>query len=189
MDLYILLSATIYVLLNATIQNWTTTKRFVIQLWRANMEIQPVIFITNVLYHLTKYAAKSEQSFKPYEEWLRYLLHPEVVTTDTVKEVICKFMTKSIVEKDYSPQEVFYLLIGPPVYPSSRKFISVMERHSEEVHLRRNEEQAQSESMMKKYRVRPLHPSFIDNKAAVTLCVLALFKLSAISVVILKGES
>lgn len=63
---------------------------FVIQLWRSNMDIQPVVSLQDVVNYIVKYAAKGEVQSRTYGEIVQHILQTEVSNSDTVKKAIQK---------------------------------------------------------------------------------------------------
>lgn len=106
---------------------------------KANMDIQPVISISDVLNYIANYAAESETRSKSYEVTFEEILDSEVSDTDTVEKAAQKLFVKSVVERDYSAQEVFYILMSFSVIHSSREFVSVTVRNDAWVHLQSND--------------------------------------------------
>lgn len=91
---------------------WNKHNPFITPLWRANMDIQPVVTLQDVVNDIAKYAAKSEVQSQTYGEVMQHILSTEVSNSNTVKKATGKLIAKSVAEKDYSAQECFYFLMG-----------------------------------------------------------------------------
>lgn len=98
---------------------------YVIQTWRANIDVSPVLSRRALVNYLAKYITKSEKQSKDLTEVLKTLMH----TTDgdaKVKKVIQRLYIQSCSERDFSAQETCHLLMGTPLTKSGgRKFVTL----------------------------------------------------------------
>lgn len=127
---------------------------FIIQLWRANMDIQPVVSIQDVMNYIAKYAAKGEQQSANYEDILHHIVSTECNAGDEVKKAVRKLFVKSVAERDYSAQEIFHILMSYPLYHSSRDFVSITVREDDWICLKEAGEHVRGESIVTKYANR-----------------------------------
>ncbi|CAG8559029.1 9051_t:CDS:10, partial [Scutellospora calospora] len=78
--------------------------RLQIQGWRANVDLKPILSIHVALQYICKYASKAEPRSLAFSEILDQILHNK---------------------RDISAQETCHLLLGIPLYHSSRTFVSL----------------------------------------------------------------
>jgi len=130
--------------------------KFMIQLWRANMDISPVISKRALVAYLTKYISKCEVSSPAYESILQSIM--KTVDEDTqAKKVIQKLYMKSCAERDISAQEVCHSLSGCKLYNAGgRKFINISFSKLEWVPIDNEDEHENSkQNVFEKYKNRP----------------------------------
>ena len=96
---------------------------FVIKLWRANIDFQPVTNPYLIAQYITKYITKAEKSSKGFQEFLNEVMAE--AGDSTVKKIIQKILLKTPADRDYSFQEVCYILMGWNLYSSSRTFETI----------------------------------------------------------------
>lgn len=78
-----------------------------------------------VLSYIAKYTAKSEVASKSYIDTLLDFSKSNVNEQCTAKEGVMKIVMSNVGERDYSAQEVAHILMGWPLYRSSREFVTV----------------------------------------------------------------
>lgn len=71
-----------------------------------------------------------------------------------MKKAVRKLLVKSVAESNYSAQEIFHILMGYPLYHSSRDFVCITVGVNEWVCLRGADEQTRGESILQKYAQR-----------------------------------
>ncbi|KAK3924207.1 tRNA pseudouridine synthase B, partial [Frankliniella fusca] len=99
--------------------------QFIIQLWRANIDIAPVISKQALISYLVKYISKSEVNSNTLNELFCGAME-QLDEDDNVKKVLHKIYMKSCAERDISAQEVCHGLQGLPLCSAGkRKFIIV----------------------------------------------------------------
>ena len=96
----------------------------ILQLWRANMDIQPITSLDSVIHYIAKYASKAESRSKALINLTRNALQ-NGDETRTVRQIIQQILIKMVSERDYSAQEVFYVLNDWKMYRSSRQFVTI----------------------------------------------------------------
>ncbi|KAK3931895.1 ATP-dependent DNA helicase [Frankliniella fusca] len=98
---------------------------FLIQLWRANMDIAPVISKRALLAYLAKYISKSEIQSKSLREIFGILI--DSLNGDlAAKKLIHKVFMKSCAERDISAQEVCHSLLRLKLHSAGgRQFVIV----------------------------------------------------------------
>ena len=98
---------------------------FIIQLWRANMDIAPVISKRALICYLAKYISKSEVSSQALDE----VFKTAIDSTDEnmkAKKIISKVFMKSCGERDISAQEVCHSLLRLKLHSSGgRDFVYI----------------------------------------------------------------
>lgn len=124
---------------------------FVTSLWRANTDFQPIISKHAVLNYISKYVSKSEPQSNTYKEIFNSMLG-DVSDEQLGKGAIKKLLLKSVAERDYSSQEVVHILMGLPLYHSTRQFINLTLHKEEWISLPGNNEK---ENFVEKYKSRP----------------------------------
>ena len=106
-------------------RNWPSLNahnRFVLELWRANMDIQAIVSLNSVLHYIAKCTSKGEIKSKVFEEFIRTTVQ-RAKQEDSVTKIVQKILIHMCGERDYSAQETFYVLMGWDLYRSSRQFI------------------------------------------------------------------
>ncbi|KAK3933210.1 hypothetical protein KUF71_017471 [Frankliniella fusca] len=98
---------------------------FLIQLWRANMDIAPVISKRALLAYLAKYISKSEVPSASLQSIFSTLI--ELFDGDmSAKKIIHKVFMKCCAERDISAQEVCHSLLRLKLYSAGgRQFVTV----------------------------------------------------------------
>jgi len=105
--------------------------QFIIQLWRGNMDIAPVISKKALIAYLTKYIAKCEVSSKALDEIFTDIIN-KLQDDDKAKKVMQKVFIKSCAERDISAQEVMHTLLGLKLYNAGgRKFVTINFKNEE----------------------------------------------------------
>lgn len=94
-------------------------------IWRANTDFSPIISKQAVLMYIAKYAAKAEVSSKSYIKLIGDIMS-KMGNDSPAKTALMKLILASVSERDYSAQEVAHLLMGWPLYSSSRNFLTLM---------------------------------------------------------------
>lgn len=131
---------------------------YVIQTWRANIDVSPVLSRRALINYLAKYITKSEKQSKDLTEVLKSLMH----TTDgdvKVKKIIQRLYIQSCSERDFSAQETCHLLMGTPLTKSGgRKFVTLNFRvlePNEWVPALTDDDTRRGKSYIQKYMERP----------------------------------
>ncbi|KAK3923264.1 ATP-dependent DNA helicase [Frankliniella fusca] len=130
--------------------------KFIIQLWRANMDIAPVISKKALIAYLTKYIAKCEVPSKVLEDTFSEVIK-KLQEDDPAKKVLQKVFLRSCAERDISAQEVMHTLLGLKLYNAGgRKFVIVNFKKEEWIQVTENEEEnnTRGKSTIEKYRER-----------------------------------
>jgi ATP-dependent DNA helicase PIF1 len=98
--------------------------RLQLQGWRANVDIQPVLSLHAALQYVSKYASKAEPKSVAFTEIFNQILSKSNSDESSLTS-IQKLLLNSIAERDISAQETCHLLLGIPLYHSSRQFVSL----------------------------------------------------------------
>ncbi|KAK3920155.1 hypothetical protein KUF71_009442, partial [Frankliniella fusca] len=132
---------------------------FIIQLWRANIDIAPVISERALLAYLAKYISKCEVQPKALDEIFSKIV--EGMAQDSkAKTAIQKMFIKSCSDRDISAQEVCHTLLSLPFCSSGgRKFI-IVNTSPKKWQTLNNEEfdeenTSKGKNFLEKYRERP----------------------------------
>jgi DNA replication protein DnaC len=106
--------------------NLNTYNRLIIEHWRANIDLQPITSTsTNMIYYICKYIVKSESRSNFFNEFLNDFAISQTETDKTVFNVLREAVLKMLCERDYSSQEVMFILDSIPYYHCSRNFVNV----------------------------------------------------------------
>lgn len=132
---------------------------FIIQLWRANIDISPVISKKALITYLAKYIAKCEISSKGLDEILNSVLQT-LNETDKARRAVQKLFMRFCGERDISAQEVCHSLMGLSLYSSgTRKFVTVNFKTEEWTQIGTNDEghdgTKYGQTFIEKYKDRP----------------------------------
>src|SRR6185437_10490868 len=98
-----------------------THNRLQLQGWRANVDLKPVFNIRAALQYVAKYATKSEPR-SSFSEILNNILS-ESDPSDSSLGSFQRLLLHTVAERDFSAQETCHLLLGLPLYHSSRQFV------------------------------------------------------------------
>lgn len=96
--------------------------RFVSQIWRGNTDFSAITSHDAVLNYISKYASKGEHASEAFSDILRRIVNRNTVDTPA-STLIRQLLVSSVAERNYSAQEVMHLLMGWPLYHSSRSTI------------------------------------------------------------------
>jgi hypothetical protein len=96
--------------------------RLQLQGWRANVDLKPILTIHAALQYISKYASKAEPRSETFSEILNRILN-ESQEDDPIATPVQRLLLHSVAERDISAQETCHILLGLPLYHSSRKFV------------------------------------------------------------------
>lgn len=97
---------------------------FVTSLWRANTDFQPILSKQAVINYIAKYASISEPQSTSYKDIMSSIIGT-ADENDPARKSIQQLLIKTVAERDYSSQEVAHLLMGLPLFHSTRQFVSL----------------------------------------------------------------
>src|ERR1043166_5079890 len=80
--------------------------------------------MNTALQYISKYASKSEMRSSAFSEILSNILSKSN-SDDSALTVVQGLLLQTVAERDISAQETCYLLLGLPLYGSSRQFITL----------------------------------------------------------------
>lgn len=129
----------------------------ILKIWRANVDSQAIVSIHAVLTYIAKYASKAEPRSDSMKEFIRDSVQ-ESINNSHVQQIIQKNLIKMCAERDYSAQEIFWIIMGWPLYRSSRQFVLINLEPSETwEHLNVNKEDGSISVLnsLEKYQQRP----------------------------------
>ncbi|XP_059070553.1 uncharacterized protein LOC131860191 [Cryptomeria japonica] len=152
--------------------------RHILQLWRANIDWQPVLskhavvkYIAKanidwqpvlskhaVVKYIAKYAAKAEKSSETYHQMLMSLSNMED-PNDLATRAYRRLLTETIIERDIGAQETCHMLLELPLVESSRRFVNLNVSHEVFKPVTINDEEnneEQTKSFIDGYKTRPL---------------------------------
>ena len=98
--------------------------RLQLQGWRANVDLKPILSTHAALQYVSKYASKSEPRSIAFSEIYNQILSTSREDKNSLNAVQ-KLLLHSVFERDISAQETAHLLLGIPLYHSSRSFITL----------------------------------------------------------------
>ncbi|EXX58670.1 uncharacterized protein LOC114530801 [Rhizophagus irregularis DAOM 181602=DAOM 197198] len=96
--------------------------RLQLQGWRANVDLKPILSIHAALQYISKYASKAEPRSAAFSDILNQILN-ESQPEDPLLTSVQKLLLHSVAEWDISAQETCHILLGTPLYHSSRQFV------------------------------------------------------------------
>jgi hypothetical protein len=102
--------------------------------WLANIDISPCTSLQAVITYAAKYCSKSEKKTEPYCTLADQVL-PHTAHLQPLLSFSSRLMNKLIAERDYSAQEIAYLLLNIPLQEGTRMVVYVDCRPLEQ-HLR-----------------------------------------------------
>jgi hypothetical protein len=105
--------------------------RLVTLSWLANTDVQPCTGAKAVIEYVGKYAAKPEKQSSSYKELAAKVL-PFVNANRPFESFVSKVMNTLVGDRDWSAQEVCYLLLDLPLKHNTRRVINVNLRRPEE---------------------------------------------------------
>ncbi|XP_059065211.1 uncharacterized protein LOC131857122 [Cryptomeria japonica] len=98
--------------------------RYILQLWRENIDWQPIMSKHVVTQYIAKYAANAEKSSKTYHQMLLQLANIEN-PDDLVAKAYRRLLTKTLIERDIGVQETSHMLLELPLVQSGRTFVNL----------------------------------------------------------------
>src|SRR2546429_3592229 len=98
--------------------------RLQLQGWRANVDLKPVLSMEVALRYISKYASKSEPRSAAFSDIFSRIINNSN-PSDSSLTAIQGLLLRSVAERDISAQETCYLLLGLPLYHSSRQFVTL----------------------------------------------------------------
>jgi ATP-dependent DNA helicase PIF1 len=78
--------------------------------WMANIDISPPCTINAILNYITKYISKEEKKSVLYKQISRYIIL-YINCQALLLSFVSKMLNKLVGERDWSSQEVFYVLL------------------------------------------------------------------------------
>ncbi|KAK3932929.1 ATP-dependent DNA helicase [Frankliniella fusca] len=96
---------------------------WVLQTWRSNIDYTAIVSDEILSRYIAKYAAKCEVKSNSYDDLLKNILSNNQSDDENCKKIIRKLLISTCAERDYSAQEVMFILMGFPLYHSSRQFV------------------------------------------------------------------
>ena len=102
--------------------------RHILQLWRANIDWQPVLSRHAVIKYIAKYASKAEKSSETYHQMLMRLSNMEN-PDDLAARAYKRLLTETLIERDIGAQETCHMLLELPLMESSRRFVNLNVSH------------------------------------------------------------
>ncbi|KAL7291691.1 hypothetical protein TKK_0014481 [Trichogramma kaykai] len=101
-----------------------TYNNIITQVWRANTDCTLILDLKAVISYIAKYASKAEKTSKSYLDFLNDLINAKS-QDDLARSALTKIIVSCVSERDYSAQKVAHILMGWPLYSSSRSFVYV----------------------------------------------------------------
>jgi hypothetical protein len=86
------------------------------------VDLKPILSIHAALQYVAKYASKAEPRSLVFSDILDRILS-ESQPEDTLLAPVQKLLLHSVAERDISAQETCHILLGLPLYHSSRQFV------------------------------------------------------------------
>ncbi len=98
--------------------------RLQLQGWRANVDLKPVLSMNAALQYISKYASKSEPRSEAFSDILNRILNDSNSDASSLS-AFQALLLHTVAERDISTQETCHILLGLPLYHSSRQFVSL----------------------------------------------------------------
>ncbi|XP_059074747.1 uncharacterized protein LOC131874842 [Cryptomeria japonica] len=95
---------------------------WMLSLWRANIDCQPVTSKKAILQYISKYASKSENKSQSYIEMLKTIVNTTKFE-DSILLTYQKFMMVVVANRDISAQETCHMLHKLPLVSCSQQFV------------------------------------------------------------------
>ncbi|KAE8740153.1 hypothetical protein FOCC_FOCC014351, partial [Frankliniella occidentalis] len=125
---------------------------YIIQSWRANIDVSPVLSKRALIQYLSKYISKSEPQSQGLIDLVNLIFAQE--ENLSVKSIIQRLFIHSVSERDFGAQEVCHLLMGLKLYHTGgRKIVNLYLGQSEWVNI---DVQKRGKSIVEKYQERDL---------------------------------
>ena len=133
-----------------------THNKSILQIWRGNIDVQPITSNHVVANYIAKYASKGESRSRDLNDILQKSINT-IQGSATVRQAVQKILCQMCGDRDYSSQESVQVLMGWEFFRSSRTFItiSLSNEEWEFVHVENETIQRQT-SIVDKYASRPL---------------------------------
>ncbi|KAK3922585.1 ATP-dependent DNA helicase [Frankliniella fusca] len=96
---------------------------WVLQTWRSNIDFTAIVSEDILYRYIAKYAAKCEIKSVTYDDLLQNILSQTTGDNLSCKKIIRKLIISTCAERDYSAQEVMYILMSYPLFHCSRQFV------------------------------------------------------------------
>ncbi|XP_015793934.1 uncharacterized protein LOC107370453 [Tetranychus urticae] len=106
-------------------ENMAKYNPFVTQTWRGNTDFTPILSKEAVLLYIVKYAAKAETESSDYRELLKHMAESSDPNSPAAT-LVRKLLVSSTAERDFSAQEISHLMMGWPLFHSSRSFVTLV---------------------------------------------------------------
>ncbi|KAJ1524609.1 hypothetical protein ONE63_011093 [Megalurothrips usitatus] len=123
---------------------------YIILLWRANMDIAPVLSKQALVNYLAKYVSKHEVKSQSMQEVFKEVCES---SNSNAKNAIQKLYIKACSDRDFSAQEVGHIIMSEKLVSCSRSFVSLY-LPKEENWVPLNENARNSKSLVQKYSER-----------------------------------
>lgn len=98
--------------------------KFITLLWRGNSDFSPITSLEAVVKYIAKYASKGEYSSGPFTNIVNQLLLRTDPESDALR-LVRQALISTVAERNYSAQEIIHLVMGWPLYHSSREMVVV----------------------------------------------------------------
>lgn len=94
---------------------------FISVLWRANIDVTPIVSVEAVVRYIAKYASKHEPLSNAMEEMRQHLTRIQTENRTTTS-LVQSILLKQCAMRDYCSQETYWIIAGHPFFESSRRF-------------------------------------------------------------------
>ncbi|KAK3910128.1 ATP-dependent DNA helicase [Frankliniella fusca] len=108
-----------------------------------------------VCRYIAKYAAKCEVESNAYDDLLNNILASNESDDQNCKKIVRRLLITTCAERDYCAQEVMFILMGFPLYHSSRQFVILNLKESVWESVRTCEFQGRKKNFIEHYVERP----------------------------------
>ena len=100
--------------------------RAIMEVWRANMDIQLILDAGKVAEYMTKYVTKPESDMPiSFRNMIRYIMQNQLANGNNVQSTMRIAMSKLFGERMLSRQETSHLIFSLPMVSSSHNFVRV----------------------------------------------------------------
>jgi hypothetical protein len=93
--------------------------------WQANVDFSPLTSMQGVQNYIAKYCSKTEKKSEDYSQIFNTIVSSAHLDEEVPSRVVFQKISSLIVERDWSAQECYHLLLGCHLHKTTRQFRSL----------------------------------------------------------------